>query len=130
MSVTLSGNLPADDRNGFGAISAALVDEPEAVHVVIALVDCTKITTKVESGEIIPTARIRAIEAFRAETADAKEVRRLWRRAFERRTGKFELPLEIERELDSLTPSEDDEWEYEQPDPQPEGDADDGEDQS
>lgn len=103
MSVTLSGSLPADDRNGIGALSAALVSDPEAVHVVVALVDCTKITTKVESGDIVPTARIRAIEAFVGHTADAKELRRLWRRAFERRTGQVELPLEVERELESLS---------------------------
>lgn len=103
MSVTLSGSLPADDRNGISAISAAMVDDPEGVHIIIALVDCTKITTKIESGDVVPTARIRAVEAFAGHTADAKEVRRLWRRAFERRTGKVELPLEVERELESLT---------------------------
>lgn len=107
MSVTLSGSLPNDDRNGIGALSAALVDDPEAVHVIVALVDCTKITTKVESGDIVPTARIRAIEGFTGHTADAKELRRLWRRQFERRTGKVELPLEVERELDALGATDD-----------------------
>jgi hypothetical protein len=109
MSVTLSGGLPGDERNGIGAISAALVDNPEQVQVIVALVDCTKITTKIDTGDVIPTARIRAIEGFTVETADGKELKRLWRRAFERRTGKVELPLEVERALDDLVPADDEE---------------------
>lgn len=106
MSASISGSLPNDERNGLGFISSDMVDNPEGTHVIVALVDCTKITTKVESGDVIPTARIRAIEGFTSESADGKELRRLWRRAFERRTGKVELPLELERELDALTGGE------------------------
>ncbi|QWF81153.1 hypothetical protein [Amycolatopsis sp. CA-230715] len=94
MSVTLSSSLPADERNGLGEISAALVDDPLAVHVIVAVVDCTKITTKVESGDVVPTARIRACEAFQATTAQAKELKRLVRRQFEQRTGRAALPLD------------------------------------
>jgi hypothetical protein len=103
MSVKISGTLPTDDRNGLGPIARPLVDDPESVHVVVALVSCKTITTDIDSGDVVPTARIRAIEAFTAQTADAKELRRLWRRQMERRTGQVELPLEIEQELDSLT---------------------------
>lgn len=109
MSATLSSSLPSDDRNGFGTISAALCDAPEARHVIVAIVSCKKIVTDVDTGDVVPQARIHAVEAFRGETADAREVKRLWRRAYERRTGKVELPLELERELDAITPSEDDE---------------------
>ncbi|UJW32415.1 hypothetical protein L3Q67_01095 [Saccharothrix sp. AJ9571] len=108
MSVSMSGKLPKDERNGAGALSAAMVDSPEAVHVIVALVDCAKITTDIDTGDIVPTMRIRAIEGFPASTEDAREVRRLWRRAFDRRLGKDMLPLEIERVLDDLTPAEDD----------------------
>lgn len=108
MSVTLSGALPGDDRNGIASIAPALINEPDAVHVVVALVDCTKITTKTQSGEVVPTARIRAIEGFPGSTADGNELRRLWRRARERRTGEVELPLEVERELDALQPDDTD----------------------
>lgn len=102
MSATLSGSLPKDSRNGMGVISASMVNNPERTHVVIALIDCKSIKTEVDTGEVIPTARIRAIEGFDLASADGKEVRRLWRRSFERRTGQVELPLELERELDSL----------------------------
>jgi hypothetical protein len=106
-SVTLSGALPADDRNGIGAIATALIDQPKAVHVVVALVSCSKITTKPRSGETVPTVEILAVEAFTAATADAKELERLLRRQHERRTGKVELPLELEKALDEITLTDD-----------------------
>lgn len=105
MSVRLSGALPKDDRNGIAAIAAALIANPGDVHVIVALVDCVRIVTKTESGDVVPEARIRAIEAFPGATADGEELRRLWRRAHERRTGEMELPLELERELDALKPA-------------------------
>jgi hypothetical protein len=111
MSVRLSGALPRDDRtNGISSIAAALISNPSDVHIIVALVDCQKIVTKTETGEVFPECRIRAIEAFPGATADGEELRRLWRRARERRTGEveLELPIELERELDSLRPAEDD----------------------
>lgn len=106
MSVTLSAHLPDDERNGIGAISAALCEDPEKTHVIVAVVDCSRITTKIDTGDVIPTARIRAIEAFEGHTADAKELSRLLRRQIERRTGKVELPLDMERAIDSITVDE------------------------
>jgi hypothetical protein len=107
MSVKLSGRLPRDDRNGIASIATALVNDPSAVHVIVALVDCRKITTDIETSEVMPECRIRAIEAFPGATADGEELRRLWRRARERRTGEMELelPIELERELDALRPA-------------------------
>lgn len=107
MSVKLSGSLPADDRNGIARIAAALVDNPTQGHWIVALVDCTDINQKVESGDVVPTARIRAIEGFEGHTADAKELRRLLRRAYERRTGRVELPLEMEKAFDDTPPAGD-----------------------
>jgi hypothetical protein len=112
--VKLSGSLPGDDRNGLSALATQMLDNPEATHIVVAVVDCTKITTDVASGDVVPTARICAIEAFNGATADAAELRRLWRRAYERRTGKVELPLELERELDAISVQDDDEDEGDQ----------------
>ena len=104
----LSGSLPGDDRNGLSALATQMLDNPEATHIVVAVIDCTKITTDVASGDVVPTARVCAIEAFPGTTTDAAELRRLWRRAYERRTGKVELPLELERELDAITVRDDD----------------------
>jgi hypothetical protein len=102
MSVKLASTLPADDRNGLDALNRAAVDNPERVHVIIALVDCSEIRTKVDTGDVVPVFRVRAIEGFSPETADGKELRRFWRRRYEERTGQTVLPLEIERALDDL----------------------------
>jgi hypothetical protein len=100
-ALSLSGSLPADDRNGLASIVRQLVSDPEDVHVAIVLLDTKKITTDVETGDVVPTARVRAIEPI-SGTEDGKELERLLRRAYERRTGQRELPLELERELDFL----------------------------
>lgn len=112
MSVVLSGKLPRSDANGIAAIASALVDQPEQHHVIIALVDCEKVTTNTDTGEVLPTARIRSVEAFVGQTTDGKEAARLLRRAMDRRRhggdDQFELPLDLERALDSLSPADDD----------------------
>jgi len=100
-SVRLAAALPAGDRNGLAAIAHALVDDPSSVHVAIVLLDCSRLTTSVDDGSTLPTARIRAIEPI-SEGPDATELRRLLRRAVEKRTGMTELPLELERALDEL----------------------------
>ena len=53
----LASALPKGEANGLNALSRKLTDEPEAVHVVIALVDCKSITTDVDTGDVEPTAR-------------------------------------------------------------------------
>jgi hypothetical protein len=98
MSVTLAGALPQGEGNGLNAITRELVEMPEKVHVVIALVDCSKITTKVDGGDTIPTVRIRRVEAI-GDPADGHRMRVLLRREFERRTGKTVLPFDLEQDL-------------------------------
>lgn len=95
----LAGGLPKGDANGLGAIGRRLIDEPKAVHVVIALVDCKSITTLTDTGEVEPTARIRRIEAITAEDRDIAA--KMLRRALERRTGKAVLPFDLEEDLRS-----------------------------
>lgn len=59
----LAGKLPDDSRlNGLHAIKRQVLDDPEAQHLLIAWVDCSQITTKIESGEVEPTLRILSIE--------------------------------------------------------------------
>lgn len=105
MSISLNGRLPDGDHNGLAALAGALVEAPEQCHVAIVVLDYNKITTTVESGDVVPTARIRAIEPV-TQSADAGELHRLARRAYERRTGNVELPLDLERELDTLRPAD------------------------
>lgn len=102
MSAHLAGALPAGDKNGLAALAPALVnDTPGQLHVGIVTFSTSKLTTDVETGDVVPTIRIRQFEPFTA-SGDVEELRRLLRRQYERRTGQVELPLELEQELDAL----------------------------
>lgn len=94
----MAGALPQGDANGLTAISRELVDDPHKIHVVLALVDCKRITTDNDSGEIVPTARIRRIEVV-SGGQDAALAQKMMRRALEERTGKTVLPFDLEEDL-------------------------------
>lgn len=102
MTIRFSGAMPKGERNGLTSLAHSLSAEPETVRVAVVLLDAVKLTTDVGTGDVVPTIRIRAIEPISAHETDAAELQRLMRRAFERRTGQPELPLEMERELDAL----------------------------
>jgi hypothetical protein len=94
----LASKLPDGDRNGLSAIATELVDNPDKVHVAIVLLDCSKVTTDVDSGDVVATARLRRIEVIR-DLKDGHAMRRLLQREWERRTGKTVLPFELEEEM-------------------------------
>lgn len=94
----LAGKLPEGDRNGLAAIAGELVENPEKVHVAIVLLDTKSVTTDVDSGDVIPTARLRRIEVIK-DPKDGHAMRRLLQREWERRTGKTVLPFELEEEM-------------------------------
>ncbi len=93
---SIAGKLPDGDGNGLNAVAGELIENPHKVHVAIVLVDCAKITTKPDTGEVVPTARIRRIEVI-GEAGDQYQMRRLLQREFERRTGQAVLPWELEQ---------------------------------
>ena len=93
----LAGSLPGGDANGLTAIARQLIDEPHEVHVVVALVDCKSTKTDNDSGEVVPTARIRRIEVIGENDRDLAA--KMMRRALEERTGKTVLPFDLEEDL-------------------------------
>lgn len=93
----LNSALPKGESNGLAAIARKLIDEPQQVNIVIALVDCKSTTTDNDTGEIVPTARIRRIEPI--TDADKDVAAKMLRRAMERRTGKTVLPFDLEEDL-------------------------------
>lgn len=60
----LASKLPEGIDNGLVRIVRDLVDAPEDVHLVVAAVDCSRLTTDIDTGHVIPTVRIRQIEAI------------------------------------------------------------------
>lgn len=67
----ISSALPHDDGNGLDRIAGALVRNPAQLHVVVALVDCMRITTETDTGQVVPTARVRHIEVIDADDTPA-----------------------------------------------------------
>jgi hypothetical protein len=96
--VKLSPSLPGGDANGLGALALDLTRDPTSLRVIISLVDCVEITTKTDTGILIPKIRLRRAEALLQK--DAKTARLLMRRAWENRTGRDTLPIEIEEDFD------------------------------
>lgn len=99
--IKLTSALPKGESiNGLTTLASNLTSEPEQMHVAVIVFDCSKITIDTDTGEAIPTARIRRIEPI-TRPEDKKRLNSLTRRAFEERTGKAVLPLELEDELRS-----------------------------
>jgi hypothetical protein len=95
----LASSLPGGDANGLLAIARELVDSPHTVHVALCLVDCKKTTTDNDTGEIVPTARVRRIEVISGD--DMALAQKMLRRALEGRTGKAVLPFDLEEDIRS-----------------------------
>ena len=86
----LASALPKDnDLNGLNALSRKLVDDPEIEHTIIAVIDCSKIETIVDTGDVEPTVRILRVEAV--NDSDATDVELMLKRALEKRTGRTVL---------------------------------------
>ena len=93
----IGGTLPVGDANGLAAIAAELIEDPGRLHVMIAVIDCAKVTTKTDTGDRLATVRVRRIERVLPDDHGAAEV--LMRRSLEQRTGHTVLPLELEDDL-------------------------------
>lgn len=93
----LSGKLPKGDADGLSVLGRALVSDPSRLHYVIAVVDCSQITTDCDTGEVEGTARIRRIEA--APDEHHPFLAQVLARALELRCpdGEGTLPIDVTR---------------------------------
>lgn len=99
ITAKLSSALPKSaEVNGLDTIAPTLVSTPEQLHVAVVVLDCAKVTTDTDTGDATGTARVRRIEVI-DRPEDKARLRDLATRAFEARTGKSVLPLELEDEL-------------------------------
>lgn len=93
----MSSALPRGDANGLGVITRDLIDKPHRFHVMIAIIDCAKVISNNDTGEIIPTSRIRRAEVVLP--ADLGAAQQLMCHAIERRTGRTDLPPDVEGDI-------------------------------
>lgn len=66
MSIKLASTLPKGTDNGLGPIVRDLARHPDRFKVVLAIVDCKQVTTDTDTNDVIPTMRIRRVEAITA----------------------------------------------------------------
>jgi hypothetical protein len=95
----LLSTLPNGQNNGLDSIASQLVNEPAKTHICIVVLDCKKVETDTDSGDVIPHARIRRIEPI---NEDRNKVAMLLRRALEERTGETLLPFDTEEEMEGI----------------------------
>ena len=96
----LAAALPKDaTKNGLDAIASELLLDPLKRHLVLAVVDCSKITTDTATGDCDATVRVLRIEQVHPD--DVAEAERLVRRALEYRSRDTVLPIDLERDLES-----------------------------
>lgn len=101
----LASSLPKGDANGLDEqFRARMVKDPHQVHVVVALLDCSRVVRDVDNGVVQPTARICRVEVVTGD--DAADMQDLLQRVFEQRTGKAELPLDLQLDVDKAFPPE------------------------
>ncbi|KLN67641.1 hypothetical protein ABM90_31380 [Rhodococcus erythropolis] len=99
--VKLSAGLPRGEQtNGLSSLAGEMASMPEGMHVAVIVFDTKSIKIDTDTGDAVPTARIRRVEPIVA-AADRQRLLSLVTRAFEQRTGKTVLPLELEDELRS-----------------------------
>lgn len=94
--VKLSSKLPGDaEINGLDSRAGWLEDNPDELLVCIAYVDTQKLTIDTDTGEHVPTVRIRRIEPLGTLPEVPTSVREALAAAEEKRTGRSALPFEI-----------------------------------
>jgi hypothetical protein len=107
VTVKIAGSTPDGDKNGLTAVLAQLIHRPERIHVAVVLLDTKSLSTDVDTGDVTPTVRLRAIEVFEADTAEAVRAREMLRQRYARRTDRPELPFDIAGLLDAAAVDQD-----------------------
>lgn len=93
--VKLRGKLPGnEDINGLDAMVDELLATPEKVRAYLMLGDVDSITDNVATGDRVPRVEVRRIEYIGEAGNLPAEVKDLFLRLAEERTGKAPLPLD------------------------------------
>lgn len=101
-SVKLAGRLPGStENNGLLSVVQELIDSPKADRMFVIWADVLKITEDVETGDHVPTLRVKRIEPM-GEVGEAQQaLRELVMQAAEARLGHTPLPFD-ETDVDGV----------------------------
>lgn len=94
--VKLSSKLPGDfEVNGLDQQVDFLLENPKDAVLALVWLDVQKVTVDTDSGEHIPTVRVRRIEPLGAVGDVSDAVVQLAGEAFESRTGRRPIPFDV-----------------------------------
>lgn len=94
--VKLSSALPGDfETNGIDAQREWMIENPKQLMLAVVWIDVKDVKVDIDSGEQIPTARIRRIEPIGEVGKVSDAVVALVGEAFEERTGRRPIPMDI-----------------------------------
>jgi len=94
--VKISSKLPGDaETNGLDSTVDDLVGDPSSLRVAVLWYDVHHVTVDTDSGNHIPTIRLRRFEPIGDPSTVAPGVREAVAKAMEERTGHSPLPFEI-----------------------------------
>ena len=96
----LTNGLSKGTGDGLAAVARLALRNPRRRHLAIVVVDCSKITTDVETRLEEPTIRVLRLEPVAPD--DVREVERLYVRAIEAREGRQMLPIDLDSQLEAV----------------------------
>lgn len=104
-TVKLSAQMPGhEDTNGLDHLVEDLIDDPRKIRFGVVWFDTQKVTLDTDSGDSIPTVRLRRFEPLGSIDDVPAEIRTAVAVAHELRTGRAPLPFEAiegaEHEID------------------------------
>jgi hypothetical protein len=95
MTVNIQATFKRDQSHmdGLGAIAEELAKNPLQARIIVATVECTRVTHNVKDGTDVPTVRLTAVEV--CEGTDAVTVSTIMERLYAGRTGRDDLPQSL-----------------------------------
>lgn len=94
MSVTVRTKLPKGDTNGLAHLEGALADKPDDIMVVIGLIRADTIEARPHDEDDPRLVKTVLLHLEAINGTDGAKVEKMLRLAYEKRTGKVELPFE------------------------------------
>ena len=100
--VKLGSKMPGDfEVNGLDALADELVGDPQMLRAGFVVFDTGKIETNPDTGEQVPTVRVRRFEPLGAADEISQALREAYTEAVEARTGRKALPLDVVEVVDA-----------------------------
>jgi hypothetical protein len=94
--VRLSSKLPGDPEiNGVDALADNLVADPRVIRYGVVWFDAARVTEDTDTGEVIPTLRVRRIEPIGIAGSVLPEIASIVDDAVRARTGRAPIPFGI-----------------------------------